>query len=320
MNSLCTISGHGFRGVGKSNLPPSAITSVAATTVTATSIVFTWSGGLAQDANTVTMSYTMNGSGASPSSSGTGTATFTGLTTATVYNFGVTATNIAGNTTNSVKVTTVGLVYNFPFQNDVLDYHTGSGVSVGSLGSANIYWSSTGGYKGGGCLYSSVYRNSSCKFTFPAGSLIFLQSLGFSVAFWFKGVSGAAGAVFCVGSYWTRYWIGYDDGNQSMCVYDPLGNGGDAGSNNVPQLTWVHCCWVVPPNTGNTYFYINGGSVNGGQTITMPTTTAQSFSCSNAGVFYDNEGTPWEAQGWMNNLNIFNYAITQAQITTLYQA
>ena len=106
MNSLCSISGHGFRGKTKIILPPTAITSVAAPTVTDTGIIFTWSGGLAQDGTTVTTTYTLNGSGATPSSSGTGTATFTGLNTATVYTFVVTATNIAGSNTGTMIVST----------------------------------------------------------------------------------------------------------------------------------------------------------------------------------------------------------------------
>jgi len=150
MNSLTCISGHGFRRITKSNLPPSAISLVDVDSATTNSLVFTWSGGLVQDANTVTTTYTLNGSGATPSSSGTGTATFTGLSTVTVYAFVVTATNIAGSKTGNKTVSTIGLVYNFPFRNDVLDYHTGSGVSVGTLTyPAEIYWKSTGGYNTG---------------------------------------------------------------------------------------------------------------------------------------------------------------------------
>ena len=317
MNSLCTISGHGFRGVGKSNLPPSAITSVAATTVTATSIVFTWSGGLAQDGNTVTTTYTMNGSGTSPSSSGTGTATFTGLSTITVYTLVVTATNIVGNTTGNTQVSTIGLLYNFKFQNDVLDYHTGSGVSVGTLTNGNIYWQSTGGYNSSGCLYCSTNTVNETKFTFPYTPLKFFQSLGFSVSFWFKGIKGTSDGVFVVGNGYNRYNIMYHSDNNCMFFDDGV-NYGDIGY-TITENQWYHICWVIQPNTAPTYFYFNGGSVNGGQTINMGTSTAHNVSCNSAAVFDDNTGVQ-QAKGYMNNLNIFNYAITQSQITALYQA
>ena len=317
MNSLCSISGHGFRGKGISNLPPSAISSVVAATVTTTSIVFTWSGGLIQDTNTVTTTYTMNGSGATPSSSGTGTATFTGLSLLTIYNFVVTATNIAGSTTGNTSVSTIGLVYNFPFLNDVLDYHTGSGVSVGTLTyPAEIYWQSTGGYNGGGCLYCSVNLPNR-RFYFPTSSLVFYQSLGFSVSFWFKGIKGYSDAIFSIGNGWTRYYISYN-GNNNCLFFDDGTYYGDVGY-TINENQWYHICWVVQPNTATNYFYFNGGSVNGGSTVSIGTTTALNVSSNSAAVFDDSQGTE-QSKGYMNNLNIFNYAISQSQITTLWQA
>ena len=246
MNSLCNIRGHGLRGktITIINLPPTAITSVAAPTVTATSIVFTWSGGLTQDSNTVTTTYTMNGSGATPSSSGTGTATFTGLSIVTVYTFVVTATNIAGSTNNSKIIATIGAIYSFPFLNDVLDYHTGSGVSVGTLTNGNIYWQSTGGYNSGGCLNCSTFISS--HFLFPSTPLMFFQSLGFSVSFWFKGFTGSGDPIFSVGNGWNRYVLSYNSGNNCMW-YDDGTVYGDIGSNNFYPKQW--CPTPLSPNS-----------------------------------------------------------------------
>lgn len=314
MNSLCSISGHGFRGK-KPLLPPSAITLVDTGTVTDTSVVFTWSGGLAQDANTVTTTYTLNGSGVSPSSSGTGTATFTGLGTLTVYNFVVTATNIIGTKTGSKAFSTIGLVYSYPFQNDLLDYHTGSGVSNGGLTSGNIYLGSPG-WSGLSCLYCSAQPGS---FKFPNSPLVFTKSAGFSVSFWFNCIAGYSDALFNVGNAWNRYYIKYDESSHTMFV-DTGTMSGNCGSNILPN-TWYHICWVVQANTAPSLLYVNGGSVNGGQTVTIATTTANSMSCQNnqCGVFYD-YGGGIITRGSMNNLNIFNYGVTQAQVTSLWLA
>ena len=319
MNSLCSISGHGFRGKTKIILPPTNITSVLVPTITSTSAVFTWSGGLSQDGSTVTKTYTLNGSDATPSSSGTGTATFT-LSINTAYTFAVTASTAGGSKTGyKYGVNTGGsptLLYNFPFLNDVLDYHTGSGVSVGTLTNGNIYWQSTGGYNSGGCLNCSTFISS--HFLFPSTPLMFFQSLGFSVSFWFKGFTGSGDPIFSVGNGWNRYVLSYNSGNNCMW-YDDGTVSGDIGSNNFYPNIWYHCCWVVPPNTAANIFYINGGSVNGGTTVTMATGTAHTVNCNAAGAFFDNQGVN-QSKGFMNNLNIFNYAITQAQITALWQA
>ena len=288
-------------------------------TITSTSAVVTWSGGLSQNGSIVTTTYTLNGSNTTPSSSGIGTATFTGLTINTVYSFVVTASTAAGSRTGGGTINTTivsnQLYYNFPFQNDLLDYHTGSGVSVGTLTyPAEIYWQSTGGYNSGGCLYCSVNLPDR-RFVFPNTS--FYQTMGFSVSFWYKGIKGYSDAVFCVGGGYNRFYITYNQAHNCM-FFDGGGNSGDVNY-TINENQWYHICWVVQPNTATSYFYFNGGSVNGGQTVSVGTLTANNISNGGCAAFDDNTGTE-QAKGYMNNLNIFNYAITQAQITALWQA
>ena len=323
MNSLCTISGHGFRGNAKIILPPTAITSVAAPTKTDSGIVFTWSGGLSQDGSTVTTTYTLNGSGATPSLSGTGTATFSLLNSQTSYIFVVTATTSSSKTgtitvsTTAPDTTSQPVIY-YPFQSDILDYASGSGVNDGTLSNGNIYYQSSVGYKSGvGCLNNSTFDNTN-YFNLPLYN--FAEIYGCSIAFWFK-VSNTQGSIFKAIDTISGVNINIYNYGSSNCVqiFTPTGYYLLSG---ITYNTWYHMVWVLP-STGLSYLYINGGSVNGGSTIQY-STSHQTVNISPTAMRFFSDyflaHTYAGSKGYMNNFNLYNRAISQAEITALWQA
>ena len=328
MNSLCSISGHGFRGNTKIILPPTNITSVAAPTVTDTGIIFTWSGGLAQDGTTtVTTTYTLNGSGATPSLSGTGTATFSLLTSQTSYIFVVTATTISSKTgtmtvsTTTPDTTSPPVIY-YPFQADTLDYavpNNVSGISDGTLSNGNIYYQSSVGYKTGvGSLYNSTFNNAN-YFNLPLNT--FAEIKGCSIAFWFN-VSNTSGTIFKAVNTTAGVSIhifNYGIGNYVQ-IYTPTG--GYYLLSGITYNTWYHMVWVLP-STGLSYIYINGGSVNSGRTIQYSASHQTVNLTPTLMRFFQDYNLPSSgagSMGYMNNFNLYNRAISQAEITALWQA
>ena len=110
---------------------PTAITSLASSSVNSSGFITTWSGGTSSLA--VTYSYTINGSATGFSTSGTNPTTFSGLTGVT-WAMVVTATNSSGNVTGSLTV------YYLPTP------ITGITFSSWTTSSFNVSWSGgTGG-------------------------------------------------------------------------------------------------------------------------------------------------------------------------------
>ena len=118
-------------------LPPSSIV-FTTDSPTYSIILINWTGGLSQDANPVTMTFTLNGTPTTPASVGTGTATFTGLTASTTYTIIVTATTSGGFVSNTKIITTSYTIL-----------YTNSGVAISGFaygnGGANSAILTTGG-------------------------------------------------------------------------------------------------------------------------------------------------------------------------------
>jgi hypothetical protein len=204
----------------------------------------------------------------------------------------------------------------YPFQSNILNYASGSGVSDGTLSNGNnIYFKNSGGYREGvGCLYNSTF-NVDNYFDLPLNT--FVASKGCSIAFWYKANAqsgylfkafdkntGDVLGMYNVGNGWLQF-------NSKTYYY----------LQTVTSDAWYHIVWVLPAS-GLSYIYQNGGEVNGGKTVLFNEShQTVNLTPTHMRLFQDIQ-PPYTHPGpigYMNNFRLYNRSISQAEITALWK-
>ena len=304
MNSLCTISGHGFRSI-KSVPAPSNMSNFKATTFTATSATFTWTGGTSISALTYTWTvadwkgttitgYTITGTG-------TGTV-LSNLPSTTFWYVQLTISNAGGSTS---AVTTTGQFKGaWTFENGttsglINDINGGSGYNLTVNGTATIT-NSLSRY-GSNSLYSNGGSNY-VQLNYTGGSVYDLMTNGgaCSVSFWIYPTSIADNSNFFIGALNIASVGGY------VTINGWNGSGRQAISGaSLPLNTWTHIAYTYV-NNYQSVLYVNNSVISNGNFAWIYLLVNQvQFGGANCSAYYD-------------NIYIYNRLLSSGEVSTLY--
>jgi len=205
-----------------------------------------------------------------------------------------------------------------------------NGVFLGQGGNSNHPWASTNksnidyvawNWKGGGLLNRSAsFNGSNSKINF--GNQTIFNSGDYSVSFWMnnKGNDSNAQIIFSQrtnsdsGSPIGIYFYGVSYGSYPGKLYFNVGGSYFRGDTTLLKNKWYHVvCTVVAG--GAMKIYVNGvlDANSGTETTTRPTPTNQNFAIGSNG-----SNTDYAFNGNIDQVRIFNKAISSSEVTTLY--
>ena len=318
MNSLCSISGHGFRGKGIVYSLPSSMSSFTYSGNYYNNFIVTWTGGVTTDTGSAAvLTFSINGNFFTPSSVGVGTATitnidpvFSGWNNARYVNgLQIWATNSVGtvNINSNQMIFRFGLYLNFELgvngDGRVYDSTNTWGVNLNN-GASLSGFSHSGSYSlycGGGTQWASA------RYAFSTNSFQVLNS-GFSIGGWvyatsvtdycaFFGISANSGQYLWVGTAGGAVWFSY--------------RGATATYGSMPLNTWVHICWTYDgASTHN--FYINNSNV--GSQGWGNTGYGANYQLDFGRNIYDNI----YCVCYIDEFAIYNRPLTSGEVSTLY--
>jgi hypothetical protein len=205
----------------------------------------------------------------------------------------------------------------YPFDTDISNYASGTGVTFGNIvGPTKVLLNYTNPIVGLGCLYQST-SNEDSYFNIPQ---IDPNLYGYSFSFWFYFTNLTTnGMIFSF----------TDDGINRIYLFN-TGNSGDytpvnnlrfycnGETNNIgsiyPKLnTWYHYVWTLDTNSNNC-IYINGVLQVIATTPTYASFTPDKNSILGDKPYLDNKGQ----RGYIDDFRYYDGILNQAQVTDLY--
>ena len=139
-----------------------------------------------------------------------------------------------------------------------------------------------------------------------------------TICFWIKLLSNSGTiGMSCVDKTQTgdsaQYRVGISQASANSVNRLFLWNGSSAvfGVTQIPVNSWTFCCMTI--SSGNTKFYVNG---------IIDTSNSASMGSINSGnlLIGRDSHNPANVNGLIDEVRIYNRALTQAEITTLYQS
>jgi hypothetical protein len=209
----------------------------------------------------------------------------------------------------TVSPNTNRLILYYPFNKDLLNYATGTGVSFGSKTGSNIDLSASNYVIGTGSLYKKLADTSSY---FSVNSLT-SNTGGYTFALWvyFTNIN-TAGTLFSfanANNSATRIFFSNTGSNLSITC-----NNNSISNLTAPtQNTWTHYTWTLDVNS-NSKFYINGVLQSGFPSQTIP---YASFSMNTNYIWGDTSGGS-SGPGYIDDFRYYNTILNQTQVTELY--
>ena len=185
----------------------------------------------------------------------------------------------------------------YPFNGDILDYATGTGVS-NATGVGGTPTFNTSFYKTG---TSSLILTGSNSITLPS----FTMSNNMTFCLWFSTANSVVGSTLF---YYTAQFgleLGYT--NNLIVVNSTTNISGISGS-NFASTAWTHVAITVSGAT--IVAYVNGTFI---KSSTLATGALSSTASATIGVGYTHNFV-----GNMNNYRVYNSTLTSTQIAVIY--
>ena len=224
-----------------------------------------------------------------------------------------------GGANNSNLLLPTSLILFYPFDGNILNYATGSGVSNSSFVGTNVSID-TSNYKSGlGSLKQTSVDNSS----YLQISSIAANTEGYSFSLWiyrdpnivwgsnifyFSDSTNPLNSYHLSINNGNNLYIGSGNHNTSSTQYKNFGG--------IPENTWTHIVWTLDVSN-NSNIYRNGIKIYTTTTITYKTFVFNTNYLLNGKYWYDNN-TFYAFRGSIDEFRYYNKVLTQSDILTLY--
>ena len=289
-----------------------SITGIAATSVTATNFVLSWT-------NVATYSYILFINGIKYGTVTTGSTITPGTTGPwTLGLYGYNASNVLTyyGTTNSLLIASItnnGFPATlFPFWSNTTNYATNANDGS-TFGTACVYTSATGYKAGVGSLSQPTVTGG-----FLTNPITYTSGAAISFGGWFNMTSSGIFCHITMNGGSNRYFLNNNTGIN--LGWNGVGVGGAQGASSsaftsYTNGTWIHII-VVIPSSGNTVAYVNGSLV---ATPLTSTTISPGATFTNVNtVLFGYNGPGAASTGNINNFYIFNRTLSATEVTALY--
>jgi hypothetical protein len=244
------------------------------------------------------------------------------------YNSILTPTTIASLSNNQVsnfpvfaETLNTRLVLYYPFNGDIKNYASGTGVNDGATITAGGITLVNDNYiVGTGSLYKAVFLNNASYFN---AADLSANTGGYSFSLWLKFVDPSYGMIFSFADLSNSnrriYFYNVGDGSNLRISCNNVNNN---ISNTFPSLnTWNHYVWTLDTGSNNC-FYINGELASGFPNVSIP---YASFAMNFNYIFGDTTDNYIDIdisgvgqQGYVDDFRYYNRILTQSEVTQLF--
>jgi hypothetical protein len=213
-------------------------------------------------------------------------------------------------------IITPTLILYYPFNTDISNYTSGTGVTNGSIVGSTVSLSNTNYAVGTGSLYQSA-SNTTSYFSIPT---IPSNTAGFSFSLWIYFYSLNNGMIFTfaagTGTNNNRIFVSLFSNTIRIGYNAPVPTDTSKNTLITPNLnTWYHYAWTLNTNSNN-IFYVNGDALYISNTpayLSAPLITNRILGSNTTGAPPTNG-----AQAYLDDFRYYNGILSPTQVTDLY--